>query len=208
MSAAIEFPVRHIRRAALAALALIAFLPCIASAQRHRSSSSHHRSSSGTVHVRSYTRKDGTHVSAYDRSSSRTAAPRSETPRSTVSRSSGSAPHRSPAEHAHVRSSYMRGESPRLRTYRRNYVADGVTADRSVRRDKHGRIKRSSSAKRAFERQMPCPSTGKVRGGCPGYIVDHVRPLECGGADAPSNMQWQTVAAAKAKDKTEGSCWQ
>jgi hypothetical protein len=50
------------------------------------------------------------------------------------------------------------------------------------------------------------PSTGKTRGRCPGYIVDHVRPLECGGADAPSNMQWQTVAAAKAKDKTEGSC--
>jgi hypothetical protein len=35
-----------------------------------------------------------------------------------------------------------------------------------------------------------------------GYVVDHVKPLECGGADAPSNMQWQTVAAGKAKDKT------
>jgi len=29
---------------------------------------------------------------------------------------------------------------------------------------------------------------------------------ECGGADATSNMQWQTIAAGKAKDKTEGKC--
>jgi hypothetical protein len=28
-------------------------------------------------------------------------------------------------------------------------------------------------------------------------------PLKRGGRDAPSNMQWQTTAAAKAKDKTE-----
>jgi hypothetical protein len=36
-----------------------------------------------------------------------------------------------------------------------------------------------------------------------GYVIDHVKPLACGGADAPSNMQWQTVAEGKAKDKTE-----
>jgi hypothetical protein len=28
-------------------------------------------------------------------------------------------------------------------------------------------------------------------------------PLKRGGADSPSNMQWQTTAAAKAKDKIE-----
>jgi hypothetical protein len=39
--------------------------------------------------------------------------------------------------------------------------------------------------------------------GRPGYVVDHIVPLACGGADSPSNMQWQTVAAAKAKDKVE-----
>jgi len=27
--------------------------------------------------------------------------------------------------------------------------------------------------------------------------------LACGGADSPSNMEWQTVADAKAKDKWE-----
>jgi hypothetical protein len=45
-------------------------------------------------------------------------------------------------------------------------------------------------------------STGYSRGR-PGYVVDHIRPLACGGADAPSNMQWQTREAAKAKDRTE-----
>ncbi len=42
--------------------------------------------------------------------------------------------------------------------------------------------------------------------GRPGYVVDHIIPLECGGADDPSNMQWRTVAEGKAKDKTEGNC--
>jgi hypothetical protein len=34
-------------------------------------------------------------------------------------------------------------------------------------------------------------------------VIDHVRALACGGADSPDNMQWQTTAAAKAKDKVE-----
>jgi hypothetical protein len=34
-------------------------------------------------------------------------------------------------------------------------------------------------------------------------VIDHVMPLKRGGADAPSNMQWQTIQAAKAKDKIE-----
>jgi hypothetical protein len=38
---------------------------------------------------------------------------------------------------------------------------------------------------------------------CSGYVIDHVKRLECGGADDPSNMQWQTVAEGKAKDRTE-----
>jgi len=49
----------------------------------------------------------------------------------------------------------------------------------------------------------PCPATGLVRGVCPGYVIDHVKPLACGGADAPGNMQWQTTADAKAKDAVE-----
>lgn len=58
----------------------------------------------------------------------------------------------------------------------------------------------------AFKREHPCPATGRSSGRCPGYVIDHVNPLECGGADAPYNTQWQTVAQGKAKDKTERNC--
>jgi hypothetical protein len=62
---------------------------------------------------------------------------------------------------------------------------------------------RSRAVAREFQRAHPCPSTGKPNGACPGYRKDHVLPLVCGGPDAVSNMQWQTVAAAKAKDGWE-----
>ena len=39
--------------------------------------------------------------------------------------------------------------------------------------------------------------------GRPGYVVYHIMPLACGGADAPSNMQWQSRVEAKAKDEVE-----
>lgn len=58
-------------------------------------------------------------------------------------------------------------------------------------------MKRSTAAKHAFEVQSGYPH------GRPGYVVDHVVPLACGGADAPGNMQWQTIEAAKAKDRVE-----
>jgi len=82
------------------------------------------------------------------------------------------------------------------------YKADGYSPPTPVERDSNGRIKRSEAAKNAFMHGHPCPSTGNTSGSCPGYVVDHINPLECGGADAPFNMQWQTIADAKAKDKT------
>jgi hypothetical protein len=42
-----------------------------------------------------------------------------------------------------------------------------------------------------------------MAGACPGYVIDHLVPLKRGGADAPGNMQWQTIQAAKAKDRVE-----
>lgn len=62
---------------------------------------------------------------------------------------------------------------------------------------------RSQKAKNIFKYSHPCPSTGRTKGSCPNYIIDHIRPLACGGADSPENMQWQTKAEAKAKDKWE-----
>lgn len=66
-----------------------------------------------------------------------------------------------------------------------------------VNRDSKGRIKRSSSALHEFMRLTGYPH------GRPGYVIDHRVPLKRGGADRPSDMQWQTKAAAKAKDKWE-----
>jgi hypothetical protein len=34
-------------------------------------------------------------------------------------------------------------------------------------------------------------------------VVDQIVPLNRGGVDQPENMQWQTVADAKAKDRIE-----
>ena len=62
---------------------------------------------------------------------------------------------------------------------------------------------RSPQAKREFKMANPCPSTGRSSGACPGYVIDHVTPLKRGGSDAPANMQWQTVEAAKLKDRWE-----
>jgi hypothetical protein len=70
-------------------------------------------------------------------------------------------------------------------------------------RDPNGRIHRSSAARYHFRREHPCPATGKTRGACPGYVIDHIRPLTCGGADAPDNMQWQSRQAAREKDRWE-----
>lgn len=65
------------------------------------------------------------------------------------------------------------------------------------------RIARSHIATAEFQRQNPCPATGARSGGCKGYVIDHIKALACGGADDPSNMQWQTIAEGKAKDKWE-----
>jgi hypothetical protein len=67
-------------------------------------------------------------------------------------------------------------------------------------RDRHGRIRRDSSARNEFMHKTGYPHGRK------GYVVDHIVPLECGGSDTPANMQWQSKREAKAKDKTEAKC--
>jgi len=66
-----------------------------------------------------------------------------------------------------------------------------------------GTAKRDPAERAAFMKLHPCPATGKTRGACPGYVVDHVKPLCAGGRDHPSNMQWQTRAEARIKDRQE-----
>lgn len=62
---------------------------------------------------------------------------------------------------------------------------------------------RSHSAITAFKHAHPCPATGAAYGACPGWVIDHRIALACGGEDAPSNMQWQTIEDAKEKDRWE-----
>lgn len=62
---------------------------------------------------------------------------------------------------------------------------------------------RSKKALRSFVNQQACPATGLHRLPCKGWVIDHVKPLACGGADAVENLQWQTREDAKAKDKWE-----
>jgi hypothetical protein len=110
--------------------------------------------------------------------------------------SSGHAGHASSHSGSHAGQSAASHATHRSPGHRADYSA-------VARRDAHGKIVRSSHAKNDFKKQHPCPSTGKSSGACPGYVIDHVTALKRGGADAPSNMQWQTTSAAKAKDKTE-----
>jgi hypothetical protein len=140
---------------------------------------------------------------------SRSSYPRSYSSHSTTIRSyhprSSTSSSRSHSSSGHSSRSYSARGSHR--SYGTRVLKSGQTSSSgTVQRDSHGKIKRSATAKNAFKRQQPCPATGKSRGACPGYVIDHVKPLECGGADAPSNMQWQTAAAGKAKDRTERYC--
>jgi hypothetical protein len=142
-----------------------------------------------TVHVKIYTKKDGTVVAAHDRS-----APNSKSS-SSNSKSSSSSTSTAPKYPTYSYPSYPGIGTSSTSTSRARCI--------TCERDSNGRIRRSSTAKHDFERMNPCPSTGRTSGGCPGYVIDHVRPLATGGADSPSNMQWQTIEAAKAKDRIE-----
>ena len=100
------------------------------------------------------------------------------------------------------RSSYSSG-SHSYRSSSHGTSSHSSRSSGSTHRSSHGKYRRDPEQRARFMRQYPCPSTGRTSGACKGYVVDHVVPLKRGGADAPSNMQWQTTQAAKAKDKWE-----
>ena len=70
-------------------------------------------------------------------------------------------------------------------------------------RNADGTIARSSAVLSAFKRAHPCPATGLSTGACPGWIMDHVIPLACGGCDAVANLQWLPTDLWKQKSLFE-----
>ena len=198
--------------------------------------------SKGPVHVRAYTRRDGTYVAAHDRRAPGTASvtvPATSTrytqPTSPASPMSNVPPAASVSSYSpgvssnsatrattagdlpHVRENWSPGKIVSGKYIPGHYAKTSLRAaatqlagsfiespsgsvsatSTTVERDANGRIKRSQSAKHSFMRMTGYPH------GRPGYVVDHVIPLKRGGPDDPSNMQWQTVEEAKAKDKSE-----
>lgn len=85
----------------------------------------------------------------------------------------------------------------------RTYIALLSFALLAMAGDVLAKTERSRAVTAQFQKQNPCPATGKTTGACPGYVKDHITPLCAGGADAVENMQWQTDDEAKAKDKLE-----
>lgn len=62
---------------------------------------------------------------------------------------------------------------------------------------------RSAKAVAAFRKDNPCPATGRISGACPGWQIEHTRPLCAGGADEPANMTWMRVEDHKVKTKAD-----
>jgi hypothetical protein len=100
--------------------------------------------------------------------------------------------------------SFAKSHSGKTHTHHSSHTHHSVPAHKThTSQTTHRHRTRSTTARTRFQRQNPCPATGKKSGPCPGYVVDHKQALKRGGADAPSNMQWQTQEAAKAKDRVE-----
>lgn len=64
----------------------------------------------------------------------------------------------------------------------------------AVPRTADGAIARSAMVRYQFRRLYPCPATGARYGACPGWAIDHVVPLACGGCDRIDNLQWLPAA--------------
>jgi hypothetical protein len=78
----------------------------------------------------------------------------------------------------------------------------------TVQRTSDGRIKRSSTVLREFRRLHPCPADPQAKGACPGWAIDHVVPLACGGCDAVVNLQWLPIEAKSASGTLPKDRWE
>lgn len=62
---------------------------------------------------------------------------------------------------------------------------------------------RHPSVRAEFLREHPALSMVNDVGPCPGYVVDHIKPLCVGDDDSVDNMQWQTSGGSYLKDNSE-----
>ncbi len=85
------------------------------------------------------------------------------------------------------------------RTYKPKKISSYPSFKSSTFNSSSSKPKRSRAVRSSFHRSNPCPSTGRNRGSCPGYEVDHIVPLACGGSDSVGNMQWLTKTANRRK---------
>jgi hypothetical protein len=158
-------------------------------------------SSGGSVHVRGYTTRAGTYVSPYERHPSGAGSGSTSSGGGgihvegyTTSKGTYVGPyerHR-PGATTHFSQSGIHATARQNQIYLAHISSGYIGA-----RDDHGRIIRNEAAKHEFMRMTGFPH------GRPGYVVDHVIALKRGGPDTPNNMQWQTIADAKAKDRWE-----
>lgn len=70
-----------------------------------------------------------------------------------------------------------------------------------------GKTERNSKVIAAFKRIHACPATGLHTGTCPDWQIDHVIPIDAGGCDMVSNLQWLPIwlktCAGHCKDRWE-----
>jgi len=76
------------------------------------------------------------------------------------------------------------------------------------KRNASGTIIRRSAVRDAFRKQNPCPSTGLTMDACPGWTIDHVKPLASCGCDSVSNMQWLPIAIKSAAGTLPKDRWE
>lgn len=75
-------------------------------------------------------------------------------------------------------------------------------------RDGKGVIARRADVRHSFQKLHPCPSTGFTSGACPNWAKDHVIPLDCGGKDVVSNMQWLPLPIKSASGMYPKDRWE
>lgn len=81
-------------------------------------------------------------------------------------------------------------------------------AAEAVPRTADGTIRRSSWVREKFRQVHPCPVTGLTTGPCPGWAVDHVIPLVCGGCDSVNNMQWLPATIKSGPEPDDKDRWE